>query len=402
MALRMLLLFFVLKPIAVSSANILKNPDFESPPTNITTNTTTPFLLLGRNNTLPGWSFSGTVQYVTSGPNISLPGNGHAVQLGPGGKINQTFKDTGFYYYVLTFILAPASEDCYNNSTAVNVTAPGRSKVFYLERRYGREMWESHAYSLGNFADERNLINLEIQSVPTNADSNVRCWPVVDTFLISGIESPKFYGDNMVANSGFEVGPSFIRNSPEGILLDEEPDYIQSVLQQWTVLGTVKYIDSRHFSVPKEKAAVELVSGAALAPSGILTSLTLTKGSKYVMEFTMGDANDSCVGDFIVYAQVGMTIQNVTMRSNGTGTAHRHSLMFKADSGLTNISLASFNESQTSEHMLCGPVIDSVVFHSSLGLRPKLHEAVLISNVFFSLAMLLMARLFCEDYHFKR
>ncbi|KAK3040848.1 hypothetical protein RJ639_029192 [Escallonia herrerae] len=42
-----------------------------------------------------------------------------------------------------------------------------------------------------------------------------------------------------------------------------------------------------------------------------------------------------------------MTIQNVTMRSIGTGTSQRHSLMFKADSGLTNISLASFNESQT-------------------------------------------------------
>ncbi|KAK3040847.1 hypothetical protein RJ639_029191 [Escallonia herrerae] len=272
-----------------------KNPDFESPPTNIKTNTYTPFLLLGRNETLPGWSFSGTVQYVTSGPNISLPGNGHAVQLGLGGTINQYSRTRDS-----TNMSLPSSL-LLRVRTAI--TTPMLLTLLFLgdPRRYGREMQESHAYSLENFADERNLINLEIRSVPTNADSNVRCWPVVDTFLISGIEVPKFHGDNMVANSGFEVGPSFIRNSPEGILLDEESDYMQSALQQWSVLGTVKYIDSKHFSVPKEKAAIELVSAGA-APSGILTRLTLTKGSKYVMEFTMGDANDSCVGDFIVYA----------------------------------------------------------------------------------------------------
>ncbi|KAB1219683.1 hypothetical protein CJ030_MR3G011057 [Morella rubra] len=110
----LLLLFLILAKM--SSA------DFESPPTNMTANTTPPFLLQNKYNSIPGWSFNGTVWYVTSGPKASLPGNGHAVQLGHDGKINQTFKsDRNHMNYVLTFTLAPGSKNCSNNHAAVNV-----------------------------------------------------------------------------------------------------------------------------------------------------------------------------------------------------------------------------------------------------------------------------------------
>lgn len=104
------------------------------------------------------------------------------MQLGQAGKISQIFKDNGNNMNcVLTFTLAPEGVDCQNNSIAANVLAPGRSKVFLLERRYGRKMWETHAYSLGNLANEKQFINLEI---PWDTDTRVTCWPVVDTFII--------------------------------------------------------------------------------------------------------------------------------------------------------------------------------------------------------------------------
>lgn len=93
--------------------------------------------------------------------------------------------------------------------------------------------------------------------------------------------------------------------------------------------------------IPEQKAAIELVSGS---PSGVLTTPNLFRGSTHVLEFMMGDANNSCVGEFIVYAQVGNLIQNFTLRSNGTGSVQRFSMKFKAEFKLTSISFVSFNE----------------------------------------------------------
>ncbi|CAL5349684.1 unnamed protein product [Camellia sinensis] len=369
--------------------DMLQNPDFESPPTNITANATSPFLLLTEANTIPGWPFNGTVWYVTSGLNVSLPGNGHAVQLGQGGMINQAFSANGNYNdYVLTFTLAPDSKDCSNNSTAVNVSAPVRSKVVFLEGHFGKDMWESHACYLGSWGDEREKINLEIQRASISRDSNLTCDPIVDTFLITRIGMPIRYGDNMLVNGGFEVGPAFLSNSSQGILLHEEPDSLQSPLQQWSIIGTVKYIDSKHYSVPEGKAAIELVSRGA--PSGIFTIPALTKGSTYNLEFMVGDANDSCVGDLIVYAQIGTSTENFTMQSNGTGSAQKQFITFKADSSATPISFVSYNESQTSDHVFCGPVIDNVILRSSYALQQKLQLGISFSSLVLTIVILWM------------
>nr|KAJ0185967.1 hypothetical protein LSAT_V11C900480540 [Lactuca sativa] len=213
----------------------LENSGFESPPTNLTTNSTSQFILLDpKTNRIPGWSFNGTVWYVTAGENVSLPGNGHGVQLGPNGMINQTFKQDGNYYYVLTFTLAPSSPDC-ANSTSVNVSGPTASEVFFFRESLGTEMWQTYAYSLWN---QMGLMSLQIQSTSTN---------------------------NGFANNGFEVGPAFIGNSSQGVLLEADSSYpessIQSPLQHWSILGIVKYLDSKHYAVPRGGRAVELVSG---------------------------------------------------------------------------------------------------------------------------------------------
>lgn len=192
-----------------------------------------------------------------------------------------------------------------------------------------------------------------------------------------------YLAGNVLANGDFEVGPAFLKNSSEGIILNEELNRFNSPLQEWSILGTIKYIDSKHYKVPQGKAAIELLSGA---PSGIQVDHTLPMLT-YTLNFTIGDANDSCVGDFIVYIQVGLNVHNFTMRSNGTGSAFNHSITFKSESSReTSISFYSFNETRTSDGVLCGPVLDNLVLLGSYGERIVLYNGVLI----FSLLMVLM------------
>ncbi|KAL7584961.1 protein DUF642 L-GALACTONO-1,4-LACTONE-RESPONSIVE GENE 2 [Lactuca sativa] len=382
MALMNLIFILLFLVSLVYSKVTLENSGFESPPTNLTTNSTSQFILLDpKTNRIPGWSFNGTVWYVTAGENVSLPGNGHGVQLGPNGMINQTFKQDGNYYYVLTFTLAPSSPDC-ANSTSVNVSGPTASEVFFFRESLGTEMWQTYAYSLWN---QMGLMSLQIQSTSTsnsNSNSNnITCWPIVDTILVTGIDSPWWYSDNGFANNGFEVGPAFIGNSSQGVLLEADSSYpessIQSPLQHWSILGIVKYLDSKHYAVPRGGRAVELVSGN---PSGIVSDVGFLKDRQVTIDFIMGDANDSCVGDFLVFLQVGDTmIWNFTMRSIGVGSREAHSVTFKANFSNTEqvlISFTSFNETQNSNNVLCGPVIDSTVLRFSDGLHSKAHKHI--------------------------
>lgn len=195
-----------------------------------------------------------------------------------------------------------------------------------------------------------------------------------------------FLTDKGFVNSGFEVGPTFIENSSQGILLEAgsndepfdpfQPPFLsaQSPLQEWNILGIVKYIDPKHYAVPRGRAAVELVSGSG-SPSGIVYNTQFLKQGKVTIDFIMGDANDSCVGDFMVFLQVQNMIWNFTMRSIGVGSSEKHSVTFNANFSNTEwipISFSSFNETRTSNHqVLCGPVIDSTTIQFSSGLRSK-------------------------------
>ncbi|KAF8399951.1 hypothetical protein HHK36_015823 [Tetracentron sinense] len=193
--------------------------------------------------------------------------------------------------------------------------------------------------------------------------------------------------DNLLVNGGFEVGPAFLSNSTEGILLDAEPSLVQSALQQWSVIGTVKYIDSKHYLVPQGNAAIEIVSGAS---AGIQTAREFNKGSTYNLEFVLGDANNSCVGDFILGAQAGSTVQNFTVSSKGTGSAQKFSMTFKADSSLTPISFVSHTTSQTRDQF-CGPVINDVVSRVSYGLKQEMQSKVMFSCLFLLIVVLQIA-----------
>lgn len=149
-------------------------------------NSTAPFELLTANNTIPGWTFDGTVQYVTAGPTIALPGNGHAIQLGQDGKINQTFiANTNTMNYILTFTLALGDQNC-SAIADILVSAPDSRGVFSLKQHYGKETWESYGHYLGSWRDGEH-INLVIQSQTTEPNPNSTCWPIVDTLLLKGV-----------------------------------------------------------------------------------------------------------------------------------------------------------------------------------------------------------------------
>lgn len=184
--------------------------------------------------------------------------------------------------------------------------------------------------------------------------------------------------DNLLLNGGFEYGPDFLSNSTEGILLDQTPSPVQSPLLLWSVQGTVKYIDSKHYFVPQGNAAIEIVSGVS---SGIQIPTILNEGSTYNLNFTLGDANDTCVGDFLVGALAGLTAQNFSLKSNGTGSAEKFSLTFKAGPSPTLISFLSYKTSQTKDGVFCGPLIDEMVLllRASSGLKLEMQLKVLIS-----------------------
>lgn len=368
-------IFLSLLFMGLTSADLLQNPDFESPPANLTGNSTSPFMLLSQNNTVPGWTFEGTVQYVTAGQNISLPGNGHAIQLCQDGKINQTFIANGAITdYVLTLTVAAGGRNCSNNADVV-ISVPDSTKVFSLKQHYGKETWESYGHFLGSWGEEEP-VNLVFQSQTAESNPNSTCWPVIDSLLLKSVGTLPDANDNLLPNGGFETGPDFLSNSTEGILLDENPSAVQSPLRPWSVLGSVKYIDSKHFFVPQGNTAIEIVSGVS---AGIQTAVILKEGSKYNLEFTLGDANDTCVGDFIVGAQAGSTTKNFSLASNGTGSAKKFSVAFMANPSTTPISFLSYTTSQTRDGVHCGPVVDDVVLRASYGLKLEMQLKVLIS-----------------------
>ncbi|KAL7093932.1 hypothetical protein ACP275_11G070000 [Erythranthe tilingii] len=408
-----LLLFFTCMMTISYAEDFLQNPDFEIPPSNISANSTTSqFIRLTKANSIPGWSFNGTVSYVTSGANLLFPGSGgaHALQLGENGTINQTFRANTdeTYDYVVSFNLIPQSEDCANNRTTVNVTLREkpfryRSMAFSLGRNLTTNLWESHAFFLGRLRVDGS-VDIRIESVKvtnTKDGNNVTCWPMVDAFNVKMNPLPRWYSGNALANGDFEVGPGFFKNSSEGILLDEEEDRFESPLQEWAISGIVKYIDSKHYKVPQGEAAIELLSGDSSSDPGVRIDLNLNTNYTYTLNFTMGDANNSCVGDFTVYVQVGNNFHNFTMRSNGTGSASERSITFKSEFPSlikTPIILYSVSETRTSYGVLCGPVIDNMILEGSderkigysYGWRIKIHDGVSIFSMFTALVMLMV------------
>lgn len=59
--------------------------------------------------------------------------------------------------------------------------------------------------------------------------------------------------DSLLPNGGFEWGPAFLDSSGEEVLQVTEPSLAESTVQQWTTMGTAKYINSKTSLAQKEK-----------------------------------------------------------------------------------------------------------------------------------------------------
>ncbi|XP_042007910.1 uncharacterized protein LOC121756424 [Salvia splendens] len=348
--------------LGLASADTLQNSDFELPPTDWNETSSAFFQLNG--SSIPGWTHDGAVQYVTAGGELSLPRNGHAILLQEDGKINQAFVANGEeMQYLLTFTLGRRAQNCTANASLV-VSAPDSSAQFSLTLKYGKESWEVYGLHLGSWGGGES-VNLVIESQDIDAEPETTCWPVVDAVMLSTVGSLKQGDDNLLPNGGFELGPAFPDFPNDGVLLDSEPSLIESALQQWTVTGTVKYIDAKNFFVPEGKAAVEIVSGVS---AGVQTAKQLDQGSDYNLEFMLGDANNSCSGVLVVGVAAGSSAQNFTIQSNGTGSAKKYAMTFKgAGPSPTSISFHSYTTTQRDDGVFCGPVVDAVVLKVSSG-----------------------------------
>ncbi|GJW06934.1 RNA-directed DNA polymerase, eukaryota [Tanacetum coccineum] len=229
-----------------------------------------------------------------------------------------------------------------------------------------RWFWDLNGDGVFQVKDVRSMLDVA---------SEYQLWNRITNYYSIGITASCL----MNFGSGFEIGPGFSAYTSQGILLETEsnlntPSSVQLALDPWIVLGTVKYIDSNHYVVPQGCRAVELISASG-SPSGISYNATYISGRiHYTLEFIMGDAGDSCVGDFTVVVLIGPLKWNFMMRSDGVGSSKKYSVKFQLNSSrsfynVVPISFVSYNETRTSDHQeLCGPVIDAMFLGIPRGL----------------------------------
>ncbi|KAJ7519102.1 hypothetical protein O6H91_20G022700 [Diphasiastrum complanatum] len=351
----------------VTGQTLLQNGDFETGPANITTNSGQEVPIVGQ-NALPGWKLQGTVLYVSSGGNISLPNDGHGVELGLNGQISQVFSaEKPGSPYALTFSIGQAGEkdECLA-SNLVNVTVSPYSQLFQLNAQFTPESWDTYAWG---FVAQDITLDLVFKSQPGEVDPNVTCGPVIDTVALKEFGTIESSKGNLLLNGDFEQGPYIPVNASHGILLAPVSDISSSSLPGWSIgpSNPVKYIDSAHFHVPNGAGAVELVSPQQGA---IQQNVTTVPGLAYGFSFEIGDGNDSCFGNMTIKFQAGPLTQNHTYFSGGFGGKDLVSIGFKAESTSTLVSFMSLSKHYGDGTSFCGPIIDNVMLMvASSGLR---------------------------------
>nr|DAD29693.1 TPA_asm: hypothetical protein HUJ06_031161 [Nelumbo nucifera] len=166
---------------------------------------------------------------------------------------------------------------------------------------------------------------------------------------------------NLVKNGDFENGPHLFKNFSTGVLIPPKQQDLISPLPGWIIesLKAVKYIDSKHFSVPSGFAAIELVAGRESAIAQVLRTVP---GKLYELTFTVGDAKNGCYGSMMVEAFAANETLKVPFQSHASSRFKTASLKFKALEPRTRITFYSgFYHTKLHDYgTLCGPVLDHV------------------------------------------
>lgn len=169
-------------------------------------------------------------------------------------------------------------------------------------------------------------------------------------------------------NGGFEEGPHRLFNSSNGVLLPPRQEDITSPLPGWIIesLKAVKFIDNKHFNVPKGIAAIELVAGRESAVAQIIRTIP---NKLYNLTFAIGDAKNGCNGDMMVEAFAAKETLKAPFKSEGKGKWKIVSMKFKAVSPRTRLTFySSYYHTRADDFgSLCGPVIDEVSVFSFRG-----------------------------------
>ncbi|XP_022896606.1 uncharacterized protein LOC111410484 [Olea europaea var. sylvestris] len=333
---------------------LLSNGNFEEKPKPTDIKKT---VLQGK-NALPKWEINGLVEYISGGPQpggmyFAVPHGVHAVRLGNEASISQTIPVKKGSLYALTF---SASRTCAQDEV-LRVSVPPQSGDLPLQTLYSSNGGDTYAWGFRASSDSGKVIfhNPGMQEDPA-------CGPLLDAVAIKELFPPKPTKANLVRNNGFEEGPHRLFNSSHGVLLPPKQEDLTSPLPAWIIesLKAVKFIDSKHFSIPFGHAAVELVAGRESAIAQIIRTVP---NKVYNISFTVGDAKNGCHGSMMIEAFAAKVTMKAPFKSEGKGKFQTFRFQFKAESFRTRLTFfSSFYHTKVNDFgTLCGPVLDEVI-----------------------------------------
>ncbi|KAL5719375.1 hypothetical protein ACHQM5_012163 [Ranunculus cassubicifolius] len=332
---------------------LVPNGDFEISPKPINLKKTA---IIGKNS-LPHWEINGLVEFVSGGPQpggffFAVPRGVHAVRLGNEASISQSMRVKAGALYALTF---GATKTCAQEEV-LRITVPSQTGEVPLQTLYSSDGGDTYAWA---FKATSDIVKFTFHNPGVQEDP--ACGPLLDAVAIKQIFSPLATRANLVKNGGFEYGPHVFKNFSTGVLLPPKQEDLISPLPGWIIesLKAVRYIDSKHFFVPHNNFAVELVAGRESAIAQILRTVP---NKFYNLSFTVGDARNGCHGSMMVEAFAGKETVKVPFTSIGKGGIKHASLKFKATAYRTRITFYSgfYHTKLVDYGHLCGPILDQV------------------------------------------
>ncbi|KAI3990571.1 hypothetical protein MKX01_022871 [Papaver californicum] len=350
---------FTTTPVSAADKSLdglFRNGDFEEGPAPSKLNGT---VIIGTYS-LPKWRINGLVEYVHGGPQpggmyFPVSRGVHAVRLGNDASITQAVVVKPGSLYALTF---GATRTCAQDEV-LTVSVPPFSGDLPLQTLYNSNGGDTYAWA---FKATSKIVKVTFTNKGAQEDPS--CGPLLDAIGITELITPSDTKDNLVVNGDFEEGPHLFKNSPNGVLLPPKQVDRDSPLVGWIIesLKAVKYIDSKHFTVPSGAAAIELVAGRESAIAQVINTVA---NKFYTLTFTVGDAENNCHGSMMVEAFVGKETLKVPFKSIGKGGSVTSSLVFRASESSTRITFYSsfYHSKKVGDDLgtLCGPIIDRVV-----------------------------------------
>ncbi|KAF6158544.1 hypothetical protein GIB67_040058 [Kingdonia uniflora] len=333
---------------------LLPNGNFEEGPSPTNLKKT----VIKGQHSLPKWELNGLVEYIHGGPQeggmfFAVAHGVHAIRLGNEASISQTIQVKPGSLYSLTF---GASRTCAQDEV-LRVSVPPFSGDLPLQTLYSSNGGDNYAWG---FRATSKIAKVIFHNPGDQEDP--ACGPLLDAVAIKELFPPRATRANLVKNGGFEEGPHLLKNSSNGVLLPPRQEDLTSPLPGWIIesLKAVKYIDSKHFSVPSELAAVELVAGRESAIAQILRTIP---NKMYNLMFTIGDAKNGCHGSMMVEAFAAKATKKVPFTSTGKGEFKIVSFKFQAIEARTRITFySSFYHTRVDDFgSLCGPILDQVI-----------------------------------------